>query len=100
MLGPRVVAPPVADRPHPTEWMAGASMLVRRAVFEDIGLMDADYFLYFEEIDWATRGKGRYGLAYARRSCIYHKEGRRSGSSSRPLSRTASAEPLLMISSA
>src|SRR6266513_534740 len=79
-------------------YVAGASLLVRTAFVQRIGLLCEDYFLYFEEIDWATRGKAHYGLAYARRSVIYHKEGRRSGSSSHPLSRTASADLFLIRS--
>ena len=79
-------------------YVAGASLLVRTAFVKTVGLLCEDYFLYFEEIDWATRGRGRYGLAYARRSVIYHKEGRRSGSSSQPLSRTASADLFLVRS--
>nr|MCU0567237.1 glycosyltransferase family 2 protein [Oculatellaceae cyanobacterium Prado106] len=43
--------------PVPTEncqvdWVAGASMIVRRQVFETAGLMDEQYFLYFEEVDF------------------------------------------------
>ncbi|MFA6147230.1 MAG: glycosyltransferase family 2 protein [bacterium] len=57
------------------DYVAGASMLVSRAFLRDIGLMDEGYFLYFEEPDWAVRARGRYGLAYARDSVVYHKVG-------------------------
>ncbi|MBF0350668.1 MAG: glycosyltransferase family 2 protein [SAR324 cluster bacterium] len=53
----------------------GASMLVSRSFLENVGLMSEDYFLYFEELDWALRGRGRYHLGYASDSIIYHKEG-------------------------
>ncbi len=56
-------------------YVAGAAMLVRREYIEQVGLMQDDYFLYFEEIDWATRGRGRFRLGYAPRSWVYHKEG-------------------------
>jgi len=55
--------------------------LVRRPFLEQIGLMSENYFLYFEEIDWATRARGKYSLAYAPRSVVYHKEGRSIGTS-------------------
>ncbi len=79
-------------------YVAGASLLVRTAFVQRIGLLCEDYFLYFEEIDWATRGRGQYGLAYAPRSRVYHKEGRTAGSSSHPMSRTTSAETFLIRS--
>jgi len=34
------------------DWVSGASMMVRRAVFDAIGLLDEGYFLYFEETDF------------------------------------------------
>jgi GT2 family glycosyltransferase len=61
--------------------LSGASMLVARKFLEDVGLMDEGYFLYFEEMDWAMRGKGRYRLAYADDAVVYHKEGASIGSS-------------------
>jgi GT2 family glycosyltransferase len=55
--------------------VVGAAMLVRREVFESVGLLTEDYFLYFEEIDWARRAAGRFRLGYAPRSLVFHKEG-------------------------
>lgn len=37
------------------DYVTGASMLVRREVFDDIGLIPEEYFLYFEETDFCTR---------------------------------------------
>lgn len=34
------------------DWVAGASMLIKKDVVERIGLMDDNYFLYFEEVDY------------------------------------------------
>lgn len=62
-------------------YVIGAAMLVRRAFIEQIGLMREDYFLYFEEIDWATRGKKQFRLGYAPLSLVYHKEGASIGTS-------------------
>lgn len=56
-------------------YVIGASMLVRREFLEKIGLMEEDYFLYFEEFDWACRAGDIYGMAYAPDSVVYHKEG-------------------------
>lgn len=65
-------------------YVEGASMLVSREFLEEVGLMCEDYFLYFEEIDWAIRASGRYSLAYAADSIIYHKVGASIGTSSNP----------------
>ncbi len=57
------------------DYLVGASMLVSVAFIRNIGLMCEDYFLYFEEPDWAMRGRGRYTLAYAEKSIVHHKVG-------------------------
>ena len=35
--------------------VSGSFMLVRREAIDDVGLMDEDYFLYYEETDWCYR---------------------------------------------
>jgi GT2 family glycosyltransferase len=62
-------------------YVAGASMLVSRQFLETVGLMAESYFLYFEEIDWTRRSAGRFKLAYAPDSIVYHKQGSAIGSS-------------------
>jgi GT2 family glycosyltransferase len=57
------------------KYVAGASILVSRVFIEEVGMMCEDYFLYFEEPDWAFRGKYRFSLAYAPESIVYHKVG-------------------------
>ena len=61
-------------------YIVGASMLLSKRFIKDIGLMCEEYFLYFEELDWATRAKGRFRMAYAPGSIVYHKEGSSIGS--------------------
>lgn len=65
------------------DYVVGASMLVTRRFLEDVGLLAEDYFLYFEELDWAMRARGRFRLAYAPDSVVYHKEGRSIGGEGR-----------------
>ena len=60
-------------------YVFGASMLVSREFLSVIGLMSESYYLYFEELDWATRAKGRYSLAYSDDSIVYHKGGSATG---------------------
>lgn len=56
-------------------YIVGASLLVNTRFLDRIGLMEEDYFLYFEEIDWAERGKDEFKLGYAKDSLVYHKAG-------------------------
>ncbi len=62
-------------------YVIGASMFVRREFIETVGLMAEDYFLYWEEIDWATRGRPAFTLGYAADSLVYHKVGASIGTS-------------------
>lgn len=81
----KVSAKPRQD--HVERWMnyvVGASMLVSRDFLNEVGLMCEDYFLYFEDTDWAMRSRGKYELAYASESIVYHKVGQSIGTSSDP----------------
>ncbi len=65
----------------PIEYVNGASMCVSRPFLETVGLMTEEFFLYFEELDWACRAKGRFRLGHAPGSIVYHKEGATIGTS-------------------
>ena len=47
-----VPTPQVACR---VDWLAGASLMIRHSVLEEIGLFDETFFLYFEETDLCRR---------------------------------------------
>lgn len=57
LLRNRSVLHPMTDEPSRVDWMPGASIIVRRAVYESIGMMDEDYFLYYEETDFFLRAQ-------------------------------------------
>lgn len=63
-------------------YVVGAAVFARLSAVDKIGLMEESYFLYFEEVDWATRAH-RLGIkiGYAPESLVYHKEGSTIGSS-------------------
>jgi len=80
VLAPWVVAPPVQDRPHPTDWVSGAAMMVRTEVFEQIGLLDDRYFLYYEETDFARRSaEAGFECWYVPESRVVHYCGQSTG---------------------
>ena len=56
-------------------YVMGASMLVSERFVREIGLLQEDYFLYYEEIDWAMRGSRTFKLGYAPASHVFHKSG-------------------------
>lgn len=61
-------------------YLSGCSMLMPRAFLEEVGLMNEDYFLYYEEIDWFTRNNGRFPPVIASGARLYHREGSAIGS--------------------
>ncbi len=50
-----VIAPPLPQHSGPVDWLAGASMMMRQSVLDQIGLFDETFFLYFEETDLCLR---------------------------------------------
>ncbi len=80
LLGRWVVAPPVRGDAHRTDWVAGASILVRREVFESVGLLDEGYFLYYEETDFCRRAaRAGWPCWYVPESRVVHLVGQSSG---------------------
>jgi GT2 family glycosyltransferase len=73
-------------------FVTGAAVLVSRSFISTIGLMCEDYFLYFEEIDWIARARGRFSLAYAPDSIVFHKGGASAGTSTDSRRRSALSE--------
>lgn len=47
----------VAKTPVEFEWTCFAAVVIRRAVFYDIGFLDTDYFMYFEDVDYCRRAR-------------------------------------------
>jgi GT2 family glycosyltransferase len=58
-----------------SSYVIGASMFVSRAFLETVGPMSEDYFLYYEELDWAYRNAGRFRQVWAPEAVVFHKEG-------------------------
>jgi N-acetylglucosaminyl-diphospho-decaprenol L-rhamnosyltransferase len=73
ILSAWIVAPPLPETTCSMDWVAGASLMVKRAVFEQIGLFDEAYFLYFDETDFCRRAaKARWTVDYVRESSVTH----------------------------
>ncbi len=57
------------------DWICGASLFLPKRFLENVGMMEERYFLYYEELDWAFRAKGRFRLGYSPKASVYHKQG-------------------------
>lgn len=57
LLAARSVTMPIAAAPRRCDWVSGSCALLRRAMLEQIGGFDEDFFLYFEETDLCRRAK-------------------------------------------
>jgi N-acetylglucosaminyl-diphospho-decaprenol L-rhamnosyltransferase len=80
LLQGAVVAPPPERRSMPYDWVSGASMLLRAEMLDEIGLMDEDYFLYFEETDYCRRASSHgWKCWFVPESRIVHLVGRSTG---------------------
>ena len=63
-----------------TDWITGCCMLIKREVFERIGLLDENSFLYFEDADFCRRAASAgFRRVLLLGSKIYHKAGRSVG---------------------
>jgi N-acetylglucosaminyl-diphospho-decaprenol L-rhamnosyltransferase len=68
-----VVSKPVPAHEARVDWLAGASMLIRRQVFDAVGLFDERYFLYFEETDFCLQAaRAGWTTWYVPRSRVEH----------------------------
>jgi N-acetylglucosaminyl-diphospho-decaprenol L-rhamnosyltransferase len=80
LLAKWIIAPAVVSTPCQTDWVAGASMIVRRQVLETAGLMDEAYFLYYEEVDFCLQAhKSGWSCWYVPQSRVVHLVGQSSG---------------------
>jgi GT2 family glycosyltransferase len=64
--------------PRQVEWISGCAILVRRAVIEQIGSIDARYFYYWEETEWCLRaGRAGWKIVHVPQARLWHKGVRR-----------------------
>jgi len=55
------------------DWVSGACLLVRRATIEQVGGLDEQFFMYFEDNDWCLRmRRAGWKVYYNPNVCITH----------------------------
>jgi len=68
-----IVPLPIPAKTRRVDWLAGASMMIRRSVLDQIGSFDEQFFLYFEETDLCLRAKrAGWETRYVRDSKVVH----------------------------
>ena len=79
MLFPKKFPGKERNYPEPIEVdsVIGACMIVRRKAMEQVGCLDEDYFLFFEETDWCYRMKKvGWKVYHVPQAEIYHYQGK------------------------
>lgn len=62
------------DAVRAVHYVTGCSILAKREVFEEVGLLPEDYFLYWEETEWCVRASRRgWKVLYCPTARVYHK---------------------------
>jgi len=57
LLKKYVVAKSLTDKASQSEWTSFACVMIRREVFEQIGLLDSGFFMYFEDAEFCYRAR-------------------------------------------
>ncbi|NIP33169.1 glycosyltransferase [Candidatus Saccharibacteria bacterium] len=61
------------------DWCLAASVMVRKAAIEQVGLLDEQYFMYFEDCDWSRRfWQAGYKVVYFPEAKMVHYHVRQS----------------------
>lgn len=68
-----------ASQPQKVDWVVGAAILIRREAWQQVGPIDPDFFMYFEETDWCRRSaEAGWETHYLPAGQITHYEGKSS----------------------
>jgi GT2 family glycosyltransferase len=59
------------------DWVSGCALLVRREAIEAVGMLDADVFMYCEDVDWCYRmNRAGWQVSYVPSSVVLHYGGK------------------------
>jgi GT2 family glycosyltransferase len=64
------------NQDYPVDCLVGAFMMVRKQAIDQVGMLDEDFFMYGEDIDWCYRiKKGGWQIHYYPYTQIVHHKG-------------------------
>jgi N-acetylglucosaminyl-diphospho-decaprenol L-rhamnosyltransferase len=75
-----MVAPPPRNETFQTDWVSGASMMIRREVFRDAGFLDEGFYTYFDDCDFCFNAKKQgWPTWYVPTGTVVHLKGQSTG---------------------
>jgi N-acetylglucosaminyl-diphospho-decaprenol L-rhamnosyltransferase len=75
-----IVAPSVPVEAREAEWVPAASMIVRREVLNDVGLLDEGFFTFYEDVDFCFNARrAGWSIWYVPSSRVVHLVGQTTG---------------------
>jgi GT2 family glycosyltransferase len=84
LLSRWAVVLPTPPRACAVDWVSGASMILRRTMLDEIGLLDEGLYTYFDDIDLCLRARqAGWETWYAPESRVVHLEGASTGIANR-----------------
>jgi GT2 family glycosyltransferase len=72
--------PPLSDHACEVDWVGGACVIIRREVFQDIGVLDEGYYTHYEDVDFCFNArKAGWAVWYNPNSRVTHLVGQSTG---------------------
>jgi GT2 family glycosyltransferase len=91
----------LSTKPHEDDWfdaLNGASLLLSRPAIEEVGLLDENFFLYWEDVEFSLRLRKRaWRIAAAADSRVLHKVNASTGGNKVVLDRYYTASGLRLL---
>ena len=64
------------EQPMDVDWVSGACMMVRRNAIESVGMLDENFFMYWEDADWCRRMRqNQWRVVYFPQCALIHYTG-------------------------
>lgn len=77
---------PKFSQPRVFDYLTGCALYARSKVFRDVGLLDENFFLTYEETDWCYRARGRgYKCMFVPDAKLWHKVSASFGGGTSPI---------------
>lgn len=69
--------------PKDVDWLMGSSLMISRKAIEKVGLLDPQYFMYMEDVDWCRRfWENGFRVVYYPFASMHHYHGKGSAKGS------------------